>query len=159
MISKYFKAYNRREHFQILTLLSTVKVATSFKAIICTTASQTSNLNFLPRTSSIGLPSLRLSSTMVCSASHFLVWKWKDTCKIHSKYHISFSKELTPYNRNFEKMKLQHIKAKHCLSICDTMLLPHYLMSYVQSETSTPISRLKLAPESSLPSMLYLAIF
>lgn len=62
-----------------LTLLSTRNLATSLRAIFCTMASQTSNLNCFPNTSSIGLPIILLSSINVLSASHFFVVKWNIT--------------------------------------------------------------------------------
>jgi len=47
-------------------------------------------------------------------------------------------------NRKFDKLKSPRINTKHCLNIRDTVL-PHYWMSYVQSQISMLISWLQLS--------------
>ena len=62
------------------TEASQIKEATSVGLIDFRHVSQTSNLNFFPMISSKGFSSLRLSSIIVLSSLHNLVWYRKYNC-------------------------------------------------------------------------------
>jgi len=84
---------------------STIYDATSSTRIDFRHVSQTSSLNFFPKMSSIGFSSLRLSSMIVLSSSHNLVWYLKVTCTTtqpkYSGYLSNSVKRLQKYFTDF----------------------------------------------------------